>query len=79
MSHYDDRPEDLAQDTKSFLKSDYGKYLISTLQEMAKGYLTSTADIRIEHPERYAAKYSALKEALDLIYQPLDDDTPSLG
>lgn len=79
MSHYEDRPKDLIQDTKNFLESDFGKHIVSTLQETAKGHLASVADIRAEHPDRYAAKYSAIKEVLDLIYQPLDDDTPSLG
>ena len=76
---YDERTDDLIQDTKVFLKSEYGTYLISTLQEMADGYLAGAADIRIEHPERYAAKYSAIKDVLNLIHSPLGDDTPSHG
>lgn len=79
MSHYEDKPEDLIQDTKDFLKSDYGQHIVSTLQESAKGHLAKVADVAGEHPDRYAAKYSAYKEVLDLIHQPLDDDTPSLG
>lgn len=79
MNHYEDKPDDLIQDTKDFLKSDYGKHIVSILQEKATGYLSSVADISAEHPDRYAAKYSATKEVLDLMYSPLDDDTPSLG
>lgn len=79
MSHYDEKPEDLVQDTKQFLKSEYGQYLVGILRDKAKGYLTATADVRAEHPERHAARFSVTKEFLDLIYQPLDDDTPSLG
>lgn len=79
MSHYDDRPNDLIQDTKDFLKSDYGNHIVSTLEETAQGYLAGAADIKARYPERYAAKYSALKEVLELIYQPLDDDTPTQG
>ena len=79
MSHYDSKPDDLIQDTKDFLKSDYGKHIVSTLEETAQGLLSNVADIKAEHPERYAAKYSAYKEVLDLIHQPLDDDIPSLG
>lgn len=79
MTHYEDKPDDLAQDTKDFLKSDYGQHIVSTLQETAKGHLANVADIKAEHPERYAAKYSALKEILDLIYSSLDDNTPSHG
>lgn len=79
MSHYEDKPEDLVQDTKDFLNSEFGKYIMPILQEKAQGHLSRVADVECEHPERYAAKYSATKEVLDLIYQPLDDDTPSLG
>lgn len=79
MSHYDDKPDDLIQDTKDFLKSDYGKHIVSTLQETAQGHLAEVANIKAEHPDRYAAKYSAYKEVLDLIHSPLDDHTPSLG
>lgn len=76
---YEDRPKDLIQDTKNFLQSDYGKHIVSILEAKQTGYLSNTADIQAKYPERYAAKYSAYKEVLELIYQPLDDDIPSLG
>lgn len=79
MSHYDDKPEDLLQDTKAFLKSDYGQYITSILEEKALGYLANADNIEIAYPERYLAKHSAVKEVLDLIHSPLDDNTPSLG
>lgn len=66
-------------DTKEFLKSEYGQHIVSTLQATAKGHLAGVADISAEHPDRYAAKFSAVKEVLELIYQPLDDDIPPLG
>jgi hypothetical protein len=79
MSYFDERPNDLVQDTKQFLESEYGKYLVGVIQDKCSGTLGAVADINVEHPERYAAKYSALKEVLDLIYSPLDDHTPSHG
>ncbi len=79
MSHYEDKPEDLIQDTKNFLESDYGKYIVSTLQETADGHLAGASNIENSYPERYAAKYSAVKEVLNLIHSPLDDDTPTRG
>lgn len=79
MSHYEDRPEDLLQDTKNFLNSDYGKYIVSTLEETAQGHLAGACNMKDPYPERYAAKYSALKEVLDLINSPLDDSTPTHG
>jgi hypothetical protein len=79
MMHYEDKPEDLIQDTKSFLNSDYGKHIVSILESMKQGYLSGAANVELPHPERYAAKYSAFKEALDLIYSPLDENTPSQG
>lgn len=79
MSHYDERPEDLITDTKAFLKSDYGQYIVSTLQETAEGHLARADNMEVPYPERYLAKHSATKEVLDLIHSPLDDDTPSHG
>lgn len=79
MSHYLDSPKDLIQDTKDFLKSDYGKYIISTLEDTAKGHLANADNMECPYPERYLAKHSSLKEVLDQIYSPLDDDTPSHG
>lgn len=76
---YDDREKDLIQDTKDFLKSEYGQHIVSTLEEMQQGYLSGAADIKAQYPERYAAKYSALKEVIDLIKSPLDDNTPAHG
>lgn len=77
MTYYDDRPEDLKQDTKNFLNSEYGKYIMGIIEDMRSGHLSRAADVAIEHPERYAAKYSALKEVIELIHAPLDDSTPS--
>lgn len=79
MKPYLDRPQDVLQDTKDFLKSEYGQYIVSTLREKADGHLAGASNIENPYPERYAAKYSALKEVLDLIHSPLDDDTPSQG
>lgn len=76
---YDDRPQDLRQDAKTFVVSEYGAYVISILQEMSEGYLSKAADVYLPYPERFAAKYSAIKEVLNLLYSPLDDDTPSRG
>lgn len=71
MSYYDDRQDELIQDTKNFLESDYGKHIVTTLEETAEGHLSNVADVKTEHPERYAAKYSALKEVLELIHSPI--------
>lgn len=80
MSYYEDKPADeLAEDTKAFLESEYGKHLAGMLRDKARGYLLFTTDIDVEHPGRYAAKYAAIKEVWDLIHQPLDDDIPPLG
>lgn len=79
MSHYDERPDDLIQDTKDFLKSDYGQHIVSTLEEVAVGHLAKADNMECPYPERYLAKHSAIKEVLDLIHSPLDDSTPSHG
>ncbi len=79
MSHYQDKPEDLVQDTKQFLNSEYGKYLIPILEETAEGHLSNADNIDCPYPERYLAKHSAIKEVLNTIYSPLDDDTPARG
>ena len=79
MSNYEDKPDDLIQDTKDFLKSEYGQYIVSTIEAMQQGYLSGATNVDLPHPERYAAKYSALKEVINLINSPLDDDTPTRG
>jgi hypothetical protein len=79
VSQYDDRPEDLVQDTKAFLDSEYGKYIMAILNDQAAGHLNNAANIEAKYPERHAAKYSAVKEVLNLLYSPLGDDTPSHG
>jgi hypothetical protein len=79
MNRYEDNPKNLAADAKDFLNSEYGKHIVSILLETANGHLAKVADIKAEHPDRYAAKYSAIKEVLALLYQPLDDDIPPLG
>lgn len=73
------KPDDLVQYTKAFIQSEYGSYLIDILQETAQGCLADVANIKTEHPDRYAAKYSAYKEVLELIHQPLEDSTPTHG
>ncbi len=75
----DYKPEDLIHDTKQFLASQYGKHIMQILQEKQDGLLANVASVTTEHPERYAAKYSALKEVIDLINSPLVDDTPTHG
>jgi hypothetical protein len=79
MSQYLDKPEDLLQDTKNFLNSEYGQYIVSTLEDTANGHLANADNMECPYPERYLAKHSAIKEVLDLIKSPLDDDTPSQG
>jgi hypothetical protein len=71
MSDYLDRPDDLAHDTKNFLKSEYGKHIVSTLESMKDGYLSKASNVELPYPERYAAKYSAIKEVMDLINSPI--------
>lgn len=79
MSHYTDKPEDLTQDTKEFLNSEYGKYLVPILEDLKQGYLSAASDMQHPYPERYLAKFSALKEVTDLILSPLDDSNPTHG
>lgn len=79
MSHYEERPDDLVQDAKDFLKSGYGQYIVSILEDKAVGYLANADNVECPYPERYLAKHSALKEVLDLIHSPLDGNTPTHG
>jgi hypothetical protein len=67
-------PENRRQDTKEFLRSQLGADIMSTLIETAEGHLSKGADMTEDYPERYIAKYAAVKEVIDLINQPLDDD-----
>jgi hypothetical protein len=77
MVYPDDRMKDLVQDAKAFASSEYGQYIKGILEQKAEGYLTSVGDVNVEHPERFAAKFGELKEVINLLFTPLDDDTPS--
>lgn len=77
MSDY--KPEALKRDTKAFVASPYGTYLLDILEGMERGALSGVADISTPYTDRYAARYSIVKEIIDCIRQPLDDDTPSRG
>lgn len=79
MSHYDDRPEDLKVDTQNFITSDYGNYVMSTLEDMKQGILSNLTDMDAQYPGRYGAKYAMAQEIINFIKEPLDDDTPSRG
>lgn len=72
MKDYD--LKNLKEDTRQFLNSEYGKYIMSTLSEMASGQLSSASDMSARYPDRHLAKYSGIKEAIELFNQPLDDD-----
>jgi len=75
----DYKEKDLIEDTKQFLQSQYGKYIVEILTEKSKGLLSLAAVIDTPYPERYLAKHSGVQEALDLFYLPLDDDLRAHG
>lgn len=79
MSHYDRNPKDLAQDTKQFLDSQFGRYFMETLGEMQQGSLSRASDINAMHPDRYLAKYNAVQEVVNFITSPLDDHISTHG
>lgn len=79
MKPYEDKKKELVQDTKNFLSSEYGQFVMKTLQDMAAGYLVGTTNVSAKYPERYASRYAAIKEVIDFINSPLDDDTLARG
>jgi hypothetical protein len=79
MSHYEDKPDDLIQDTKNFLKSEYGVYLTGIINEKIDGYLSSAMQPQLARPDLPLGSYRGIKEIEDLIKSPLDDDTPTRG
>lgn len=77
MSEYKD--EDLKQDSIQYMGSQLGIHHMSVLTAMQEGFLSQASSISEEHPDRYLAKYSAIKEVIEFLKSPLDDDTPSRG
>lgn len=71
MNYYDENPEQLSKDTRSFLSSNYGEYLMAIIEATADGHLSTARNMEHPYPDRYLAKNSAVKEVLDLIRQPL--------
>lgn len=76
---YAERPEDLKQDTKNFLLSEYGQYIMQILKDKSQGELVNVTNINETHVDRYAQRYAVIKEIVELIQQPLDDDTSPRG
>ena len=68
---YTERPEDLMQDTKDFLKSEYGSYITDTLIEMQQNAILEASSVSQLNKEWHLAKYNALQEVLNLIKQPV--------
>lgn len=75
MSEY--KADDLLQDTKQYMTSQLGAYHLDTLTQMLNGYLSAASNMESEHPDRYLAKYNALKEFETFILSPLGNDTPA--
>lgn len=71
---YLDKPEDLLQDTKQFLKTEFGAYFMSTLKEMQANAISDASSVTQLNKEWHLAKYNAFQEVLNLIKQPLEDD-----
>lgn len=69
--------ENLKLDTEMFLKSEYGKFVMETLQEKLKGSVSRSLDIKEEHRLSYLDKSAALEEVIEFIRSGLDIDIPS--
>lgn len=67
----------IAQGALSYLRSDYGKYRMEILEGMIDGALSSATNPTEPYPDRYLARYAALKELKDSIQGDLESDTPS--
>jgi hypothetical protein len=66
------KPEELITDTKAFINSDYGKYIIEQLEAMQRGYEASAENPKELHPVRYLDRSVTIKEVLSLIYSPIE-------
>lgn len=71
--------KNFVQDAQDFVTSQYGSYLLSVFEETAAGNLASAIDVSEAHPDRYLARYGAVKELLETIHQPLDNHKSSRG
>lgn len=71
--------KNFVQDAQDFVTSQYGSYLLSVFEETAAGHLASAVNVSEEHPDRFLARYGAVKEMLETINQPLDIDKSSRG
>ena len=78
MSYYDDRADELRQDTKAFLKSEFGKYVMEILDAKEQGLLSSIMNIKNPYIDRSASELRAIKEVKEL-FTPLDDNIPLHG
>lgn len=76
---YIDKPENILQDTKQFLRSELGSYLMGIFEDMRDGELASASSKAETNKEWCLAKYNAYQEVIQTILSPLEDDKPTRG
>lgn len=76
MNAYQNKPQQLAADAAHFVKSEYGKYRMDILDSMIEGALSAASSPLQQFPDRYIARYSALKELKESILSDFESDTP---
>ena len=74
---YVDDSQRVANDALGYSRSEYGKYRMEILDGMIEGALSAATNPTQQFPDRYLARYTALKELKDSIISDLGSDTPS--
>lgn len=77
MKKYSEDTQRVANDALGFSRTEYGKYRMEILDGMIEGALSAAINPTQQFPDRYLARYAALKELKDSILGDLESNIPS--
>jgi hypothetical protein len=63
--------ENLVEDTKQFLSSEYGIYLMQILEDTAQGHMSKAKNVQEQSPIRSLDRATAVMEVIQTIKSPL--------
>lgn len=77
MTKYVNDSKRIAQDALGHQRSEYGKYRMEILDDMIAGALSAAVDPTQQYPDRYLARYGALKQLKESFESDLESGIPT--
>jgi hypothetical protein len=64
--------EELLLQTRNFLQSEYGQYIMTTLTEMHSGKLANAQSVATINPIRELDRAVGIKEVIEMLHSPME-------